>query len=79
MLRDDKLITQERFGDIAAHESELVKFSMSIEKSELLNSTSCGDILRFNYVVGGGGGHSLSITNAKLKLYPFSRAKSARK
>lgn len=49
------------------------------DDSDVLQQSQCGDKLVFKYIVGGGGGHHLYISDAKIRLYcPVKGAKSAR-
>mmetsp|Transcript_20130 Transcript_20130/g.25499 ORF Transcript_20130/g.25499 Transcript_20130/m.25499 type:complete len:134 (-) Transcript_20130:110-511(-) len=77
LIRDGEVLATQAIGGIAGHEDS--KHSDTFRKGHLIDNSACGDTLKFQYLIGGGGGHSLHIKNFKLSVYSISRAKSARK
>ena len=76
LMRDGQVLATQAIGGIAEHES--TDNSETIQEGDLIDNSTCGDTLKFQYFIGGGGGHTLYIENAKVSVYSTSRAKSAR-
>jgi hypothetical protein len=75
LVREGQEIADLQIGPIAAHEKRDEHFCTS--EGELFQRSQSGDIIKFQYTVGGGGGHTLHIKNFKAKLLPRVSTKRA--
>lgn len=69
-----------RFEEVCDHNETLLEKILTIDNcSKLIKKSAIEDELVFEYIVGGGGGHSLVITDAEINIRYDFKSKSARK